>query len=253
MILIGLIGLLAAGAGVFIGLLLVEQGSEQLTTSLQITSDALDGIEDTIVLVDQTVGSAEAGLVSLRTSVRDAEGTLEDMAGVLREGDVLLGEEIPARLDDIRSAIPALIEAANLLDETLLALRIIGVDFTPDVPVGRTLGNIDQDLAELSDRIRADARLLAGIADDLDEFAASTVEVDASLTEVIDGLAGADSLVRDYERTAGDAVTLVAQSRADLEDQQMLARVLVIIFGAVVALGHLAGILIGIQLRSNAI
>ncbi len=251
MIGIGILGMVVAIIGGVIGWQLVDRMSNVAATSLVVTDDALDTVQDTVALADATVDALDSGLVTLTAAVGGAEASLDAIADVLDESLVTIGTEVPASIGAIRAAFPAVISSAELLNDTLGALAFLGIDFRPETPFAESLGRIDDSLADLGADLQQQAPGLARIAADFRTFGDDTATLATDLEELSGQVSAATVLFDEYAGTLGDANELIARAQADVDGQRSALRLLIVLVSVAVALGQFAPIYIGRRLTQT--
>lgn len=248
---IGILGIVVALVGGIVGWQLVDRMNNVAATSLIVTDDALETIQDTVALADATVDALDSGVVTLTQAVGGAEASLDGIASVLDESLITLGTEVPASIGAIRAAFPSVISTAELLNDTLGALAFLGIDFRPETPFAESLGRIDDSLARLAADLEEQAPGLAAIATDFRTFGDDTAALASDLQVLSDQIGAATLLFDDYASTLDDADELVTQAQADIEGQRTALRLLVVLVSLAVALGQFAPIYIGRRLTQT--
>ncbi len=127
---------------------------------LESVEGARDGAADLDVLVDGLLVTLETSaetLASVASAVGDGSAELARIAGIGRDlGQVVTGD-VPAALDGVRGALPALEDSARVLDRTMRALSFVGVDYDADQPLDQSIAEIDVLLADIPSTLREQA------------------------------------------------------------------------------------------------
>lgn len=196
----------AATAGWF-----VLSGLEGLSPSTEVTTRTFDTLRRTLdvtVETTRTVGialedlDAMAGLVA-SSSERTAT-FVEDVAG-------LTSTRIPVSLRSVQDAMPALIEAGAVVDDTLSTLALFGVEYRPEVPFDQALRDVRDSLDGLPDAIEEQG---AG----LEELAPQVESVGETATSLAERIRTTRSQLRNAEVILDDYRTIVADLEETVSD-----------------------------------
>lgn len=255
--LVGGVAVLTAAVGLFgavLGGRLVTSMGTSLTEGLALTSQALVAADSTIVVAADALDEVAGSMDGLATTSLIVGGTLESSHELLAEVAEITGEDIPASLDSFRSSIPGLVRAASAIDRTLRALNLFTTDdYDPEVPLDEAISQLDEDLADLPDRLRRQAVLLerandgmVGVSQRMYETAGDVVDLRMTLTRAADVLA-------EYETTTAEARELIAEITARVEAEVPLARTGVILVGVVLAISQVGSGVLAWLLWSGAV
>lgn len=220
----GAVGMVAALAVAVLGWVLIGSTREALLDSLEVTTGALELAADTIATVDSAFSDVSAALDTTEEALGDASEALSTIGVVTQEVSVLLGDEIPSQVESVLDAFPPLVDTARVVDRTMRALTIVGVDYDPEQPLDETLEEIASSLEPLPDRLRGQQGNLADAADELVVLAVSLEELSGDVAALRGRLDDTASLVEGYEQAAAQATGVVARLRDDLAWQTGLAR-----------------------------
>jgi methyl-accepting chemotaxis protein len=167
LIAVGGVGLAVFGAR--FGHRLVDQVAANFDQTLQLTSQSLDTVSETLVL-------AKSSIVDVNTVMETAESTADDLAQTVTDTRPLLSqissvasEQVPDSLETIEEAFPSLEQVAGVIDRTLVTLnnfRIdeeilgfpiqydLGVDYAPEVPFDQSVRELGEGLDGLPESLR---------------------------------------------------------------------------------------------------
>lgn len=244
---IGIFGLIASVAVTALGWRFVSRAGDSIATTLALTADAVSTVEQTIDLAADSVGIAADGMETLDEALTGTDQTLADISVVLAETADAIGSDVPESIDAIRATMPALIQSADLLTTALQALRFVGADFSPEEPPGDSLRRVDSGLADVSSRLRVGSDQLRDVAVDFAGLSGSAGAVAIDLGRLAENLVEADRLLSGYEETADRVAAVVIATTAELDTQRNEARILVVLFGLILALSHLVPLTIGFR------
>ena len=169
MLLIALGGVALAIFGIRLGHRLVDNVAANFDQTLQLTSQSLDTVSETLLL-------AKSSIVDVNSVMETAETTADDLAQTVNETRPLLGqissvasEQVPDSLETIEEAFPSLEQVAGVIDSTLVTLnsfRIdeeilglniaydLGIDYDPEVPFDQSVRELGEGLEGLPESLR---------------------------------------------------------------------------------------------------
>ncbi len=127
---------------------------------LESVAQARSGAADLDVLVDGllvTLESSATTLASVEAAVGDGSAELARIAGIGRELGRVVTRDVPAALDGVSGALPALEDSARVLDRTMRALSFLGVDYDADQPLDQSIAEIDTLLSDIPSTLRDQA------------------------------------------------------------------------------------------------
>lgn len=189
----------------------------------------LDSAEVTIVTVRNTIEEASKGLETAQLSTVDIATAINSTGPVIEEVNVVMGENVPASIETVQTALPNLIQVADTVDQTLLQLsqfdvneslggmaiplpsvEVFGQEFElpavtlPELPINFDLG-IEYDPDTAFDES------LIGIEANLEGIPESLRALSSSLDET-----------RSNVLTVGDDVALISENIGAINDQVSL-------------------------------
>ncbi len=247
LIAVGILGVLSGLGGIVIGQLLVTSTDDALGSSLVLTGETVDALQDAILVAEQTVALVEGGLAQAETTTGDLAGTVSDGATLLRSTADITEGQLADSLGAFEDSLPGLIDAAAVIDVTLSALSGLpfGPTYSPEEPFDESLRELQASLDGVPEDLRAQGALIRATGDSLDEVGAGTTAIADDLGEIREGLAEALVVLQRSTETATDARSLVADTQASIGGQLLLARVLVVLLGLTVAAGQIVPLAIG--------
>lgn len=161
---VSVVAQLGASAGV------LPEGGGDLTVVISDTQEAVvaarDVIEDT----------AELG--------RGLEEGSRETADALTSAGELIETDVADSLSSVQEAMPALVDASAVIDSTLRALTLFGVDYNPDVPFDQALVGVQSSLKGLPEEVRRQGSDIAALAPVLESTAGDTDALVASLIDM---------------------------------------------------------------------
>lgn len=216
--LLAIAGTLAVVSSLLLGVggwLLVDGMMSGASGIIRSASEVVDDVE---VATD----AALVGISSVQAVVEDIESTARSSARTLGTTEELLADisdrsvpDVAETIEGAVQAMPGIIQTGRVIDRTLNALSLVGVDYDPEVPLDQALESLRDSLAPLPQEIRDQGVLLDAAARDLSEIGEDAGSLAASLLEVrIDLLEAEDSITAtasNLEEVAGFFTELGAE------------------------------------------
>ena len=222
----GILGMVVAGFTAVAYALAVGPWFAALGDSLAVSARALDAVDQTVEVIDESLIVFEQTLVGVDGVFEQTQASLDEVSSVVLSTAMLLSEEIPDQVAAIQAALDGLIDTANIVDGILGALSFVGVDYNPEVPLDEALADVSAELGELG-------ATLSDNADDLFSLTVSLNRLNEEIGSTGDALAGltvqleeARRLIADYQSTSGEAQNLLEEASARLAGQVWIVRVL---------------------------
>jgi methyl-accepting chemotaxis protein len=249
---VGVFGLIAALAIGVVGTAVILAVTHSMDRSLTVTAGAVEAADDTVVLAAETVDIVSEAFDTLVPSAGLAAGSFEDAAGVISDTSAVVTEEVPAALDAVLDAMPAIERVAGIVDSTLRALSLIGVDYDPAVPFDDAVAEVAAAIAPLPEQLRAQAVSLSQLAADFEEFGAASASIADDLANLQGQLDEASRLLTEYAAAAADASLVVDDIQSNLQWQRWLMVVAVVIGALAFASLQVVPLTLGRRLQRGA-
>lgn len=238
---IGLAGVVGAVVITLVAWILIEDLFDRFRDSLEVTGEALVSVGATLTVADEALETLTASLETAGSATGHAAASSQTIAAAVTETVVIVGEDLPASIEAIRDAMPGLIEASNVIDNTLSGLSLIGVPYNPEVPLDEAFVQLDQQLAPLPDGLRENAAIIADLIPEVDGFYRETVTMTEQIDTIRLSVVEARSVIDDYQSQAARLDAVVQDTAAGLDQGAWLSRLLVLLGGtlAVIAMSGL--------------
>ncbi|HJR92689.1 MAG TPA: hypothetical protein VJ938_09635 [Acidimicrobiia bacterium] len=238
MIKLGSVALVIASlVGAFVGWVALSAvwASASLTPG---AGDAAASARQLLAAADQTLTEVRSTL-EVVGSVTDEVATQTGVAAdTLDEVAVLTSERIPNALAAVESSLPALVDTAAVLEDTMQALSIIGIAYDPAVPFDQALVELQTELEGLPEAVAAQGANLAELVPDVRRMGEETAGLNDHLAAIDGSLGDAQAAVAEFGATIDD-MEESTRLGASLVGVIPAARVATIVLGA-------AGILLGV-------
>ena len=239
--------------GTFVAQQLIRDFHLGVAQSLTLTADVLDTVDESFVI-------AEEALVIIGTGVTDAQGAVQSLGGSMEQGQqaldsltALTGVEVADAIEDVEQALPAMEQAAAAIDDTLATLNRLplGLTYDPASPLGDSIGEVATGLEGLPGELRAQADQVEATSAELADAAQSTLATADSLAALDERIDAAAGLVGGYAERTTEAALVVDQQRDALDGTATRARILLVTFGVIFALGQFGPIYLGLALAQG--
>lgn len=188
----------------------------QATATLApVVSDASTPTRTLIEAGDDTLTEVRAALALANDVVVDVGGSAGETADSLDEVAALMSEQIPGALSTLEESMPALIDTAAVIDDTMGALALLGVPYDPAIPFDTALRDVRDTLDGLPEAVEEQGAALSGLVPVVRSGGSDIAALGIHI-EVIDlSLASAQEALDDYRRTVS-GLDRVAGAGADL-------------------------------------
>lgn len=213
----------------------VDTGLETADRSLSVTGDGLTAMSETVDIVDSTLLVVIDSSERLGGSIEEMGTTVEEVAAVVDETSDLLTVGLPSDIAAIRAALDGLVDTANVVDGVLGALSFVGVPYNPEVPMDEALVEVDERIADLAPRLRAQGERLAEVAIGVEEFGTTTADLGEDLRALRGHIEDSRGLLGEYQDSIDEALDSVGTGQSDLGPARFWARAM-IVGGALLAL-----------------
>ena len=252
---IALVGVLLSLVATAVAWALLGELRAGMGQSLRVTSDVLETVDESFVVAQDSLEILAEGVAEAETAVRALSSSMAEGQAALSAAADLTGGEVADAVEDVEQGLPAVEAAADTIDDTLgalSALPILPFSYDPARPLGETVGALREDLAGLPAELREQAAQVERTGSELSTATAAALATADSLGELGDRLADASAIIAEYGAQAEEARLLVDDELGSLESSTRWARLLVLAFGLLVALGQFVPLYLGQALRREA-
>jgi methyl-accepting chemotaxis protein len=239
MVLIGL-------SGVWVGVIsaasarnVVDSIGTGLDTNLDLLSQSLDTIGESLTLAKQTVSDMNEGLVTIEQTADNISLALTDTQPLLTEVGDIVSNDVPDSIEAVQDSLPNVVEVAGAIDRTLTTLNNFAVDRSIDIPnpiTGRPIYSFnlnfdlgidydpnvpfDQTVRDLGTSIEGLPEQLRGLAEHVDRSSANLQNLSDTIVLVGDDLAVVNGRIAELDPLLDEYGRIVTE----LNDQTRLLR-----------------------------
>lgn len=169
MLVVGIGGIVLAVFGARLGRNLVDRVAANFDQTLQLTSQSLETVSETLVLAKTSITDVNTVMETAETTADNLAQSVSDTRPLLSQISSVASEQVPDSIETIEEAFPSLEQVAGVIDRTLVTLnnfRIdeevlgfplqydLGVDYAPDVPFDQSVRELGEGLDGLPESLR---------------------------------------------------------------------------------------------------
>jgi uncharacterized phage infection (PIP) family protein YhgE len=244
--LLGFLMLLIGLSGIWVGVTsgataraMVDSIGLGLDTNLDLLSQSLTTITDSLILAKQTVSDVNDSLVTIEQTAGDVSLALADTQPLLAEVGDIVSNDVPNSIEAVQDSLPNMVEVAGAIDNTLTTLNNfavdrtiaipnpfsseplysfdlnfdLGIDYDPNVPFDQTVRDLGTSIEGLPEQLR-------GLAEHIDRSSTNLQNLSDNLTTVGDDLAVVNSRIAELDPLLDEYGRIVTE----LNDQTRLLR-----------------------------
>lgn len=183
-----------AAIGGWVALDIIE-ASVAVAPELQAAGDPSRGM---VEAVDGTLDEIREGLQTLESITERVAASTGEVADVVDEVATLSTGRIPDTLASLEEALPALIDTAAVIDSTMRTLRVLGVDYRPQVPLDEAFSDVQSQLDGLPEEITTQGENLRSLVEELRTSGTETEVLSTQIDTIERSLAETQVTLTDY-------------------------------------------------------
>jgi hypothetical protein len=229
LVVVGSIAIVASAIGLVLGLVMVGNLSDYLEESIGVTDSALVAVEETLGLVESVATEVEGAVRSAAQSIGAISEAAATASGDLDAVADFIDEDLSASIQALLDTMPAAIQTAGVIDNTLNALSFIGVAYDPDQPFDESLMAVEEALEGIPAQLMTQAEAIRGLAPVSQQFAADAAATAESFETLSDELASSQQVVDSYRATLEQAQAVVERTRSSLSATTWLLRLIIVL------------------------
>lgn len=244
---VGAVGVVASLVGMVVGWRLLSEVHAALDRSLLLTSDALDALDNSVAVAQDTAVVVTDGLEQTEQTARELVVVFADGQDILDATADMSERDIAASLEAVEEALPALIQVAEVMDRTLTAVSALplGPTYDPDEPFDESLRAVQREMRGLPDELREQADLIRDAGRNLGTVGDGAASMASDLATLRVSMREAAGLLEGYADTAAEASAVVTDTQENLAARMRGARLMVVVLGLTLLLGQVVPLAIG--------
>jgi hypothetical protein len=262
------VGLFGLGGGLYAAVAL-QQGARELerdvVSGMDFGLEGLEVVSDTLQVLIQTVDATALMVDAAVASSENTQATLEALQPAVQELGDMAGTDLPASIQAVQGAMPALEQAGLTIDRALRTLAGfewsatipllnyelgfgLGVEYDPDIPLDQSIAQVGAGLAELPTQLEGIEADLVSTYQSLGETATSIGEVGEDLAAVGQDLRDTSETMEAYNDLIDRTARELHERRWNIRDQLTRGRVILTVILVWLALSQLAPLYLGCSL-----
>jgi hypothetical protein len=249
---VGIVGMVAALVLAVGGWLLAGRAARTAAATIEpitaIVVDMAETIDATGVIVSRTTEA----IGGIESATRSTARALDSVSDVIGETAALAGGGIADSLDSAVAALPALVSTGRVIDRTMRALSLVGVDYDPDVPLDEALAVVEESLRPIPDQLREQVVLLETVQSDLEQIGLDAGALAAVLLEARIDMMATERALASAAESAALAVERVSAIESEIETYDFIFRLLALAAAFAFAAGASGPLLLGARYRRRA-
>lgn len=202
-------------------------GLDVIETSLTLApelSESGEPSQSLVTAVDDTVTRVQSGLETLRGITDRVASSTEQAATVLDEVATLSTGQIPDALSSLEASLPALIDTARVIDNTMRTLSVLGVDYQPQVRLDDAFRDVQARLDGLPEAITRQGESLQALVEEMRTTGKETSRLSDQVGTIEESLAATQATLDEYG-AAVDNLGNLAQLSDQIEASIPVGRV----------------------------
>ena len=267
-IIVGILGLVIAGAGAFFANRAIDATVVGLNSVVDTLGTTVDTSTDSLRNVQATLTEVGTTLDTVSLSASNAATTLVDTEPLLQQVTTLTTETLPASLDAVNVAVPNLAGIAGSIDTALTRLSDfqlertflgqsfnfdLGIDYSPEEPfddavlqIGESLQDVPDQLRALEDSLQTSITNIGAVGGNIDQLAANIDGINTTVQQFIPLL---DQYIGVLDQTTASLENARAQVNANLNTIKLVATGLLAWF----ALYQIVPLYVGYRMLSDKV
>jgi hypothetical protein len=236
----GIVALVSSLIGLGLGWILVDSLSDDLGDSVGLSASALLAVEDTLGVMERVAADVDDGLIAASDSIAAASEAAGTASGRLDDVADFLDGDLQTDIEALQGSMPAAIQAAGAIDDTLRALALFGVDYSPDEPFDASLMAVEDALAGLPAELTAQADAIRALVPTSRQFSADAATLAESFSTLGEDLGSSQEIIDSYRATLAQARDVVDDTGSSLTVNMWLLRLVILMMalaGAALSIG----------------
>ena len=271
MLITGLLGLVLAITGIFLGRQAIDQIGVGLNNTLTLTLDTLGTVEDTFALTKTAVDQASASIATVEMTTAGLSQTIGDTQPLVNQLSTVAASEVPNSVEAIQVSLNSSAELARQVDNTLRSLQDfqfaqsiplplgqsidlnfdLGIDYDPDTALDESLVGIAESLDGVSTELRNLEPIFEVNAANLGMMSDNVQLISEDIAAINKVVADINPLLDQYVDTILQIANGVEQVQANLTSYLQIAKNVVTALMVWLAILHLGPLFMGWELISG--
>jgi archaellum component FlaC len=260
MMLIAIVGVILSVAGTYVVWNMIDGLGDAIDTTLELTSDSLDTVADSLLLTKDTVEDVTNSVDTVEETTANLSTTINDTRPLLDQVSAVATEDVPNSIQAVDETLPNVAAIAGSIDDTLRLLSAfqvtqsvvgvdlgfdLGIDYDPEVPFDESINDIGSSLEGVPDQLRALEPFLATTNDNLGIISDNINTLASDLGSINENIENVQPLLDDYLELVYRTSDLVNQTRSGLRAQLQPVKYIIMILFVWIGLTQVAPAYLG--------
>ncbi|CAN5818388.1 hypothetical protein BH23ACT5_BH23ACT5_06400 [soil metagenome] len=197
---------IAASGLAWVGIDVLEVASDLAPT----VSAAAEPTDDLLAATGQAIAEVKTSMILVRSITDNVADSTGDVADVVEGIAELAIGPIPDSLVALRASMPALIDTAAVIDESMRTLAAFGVPYSPEAPLDAALADVQAELVGLPESIAAQGETLALTLPQIRQTGADTTALSRQIETIEGNLVEIETSIETYRSSVAEVTDLAA-------------------------------------------
>jgi len=267
MLLIALIGVILSIVGTYVAWSMVDSLGEGIDTTLELTSDGLDTVAQSLLLTKATVEDVTGSVATVQITTGNLSTTISDTRPLINQVTLVATEDVPNSIQAVQETMPNVAAVAGSIDdalETLSAFQFsqsflgvnigfdLGIEYAPEEPFEDSITQVGDSLDGVPDRLRGLEPFLATTNENMRIISENVETLAADLGDINENIENIQPLLDDYLELVYRTNDLIGQTRRGLEDQLRPIKIVIMVLFIWIGLTQVAPLYLGWELFSGS-
>ncbi|MFZ0014223.1 MAG: hypothetical protein WAL25_08925 [Acidimicrobiia bacterium] len=243
---LGTAGALVVGVA---GWVLAGRATQTITATIGPLSGIVTNVAETIGASQLMISRTGEAIDAIEGATRSTARALGSVGDLIDETSEVVGGDLADGLEAAVESLPAISDTAAVIDRTMRALSLIGVDYDPEIPLDESLAALEESLRPIPGQLRNQIALLESVQGDIDQIAFEAGALAAVLLEARIDMMEAERVLVSASENADQAVESITSLESEITTYDTLARVVVIAATITLLAVAFTPLIIGIHYR----
>ncbi len=249
LITLGWVGAVATIVGVVLGWRLTDSLIKSVEDTAALVDTSLQTVDESALLLSDALGDVGPGLESAETVLASAAETVSGMQSMATDTADVMTTTLPDSVSAVLDALPGLISTAGVLDRTLSALSVVGVDYDPEVPLDEALTELQDSLEGLPEQLITEGEQLDSLAEETAGLPDEVAALGTAVGDLADQVGSAQTLLDEVQTSTSQARETLNDEVAELARTRRLAKLALVALGIALFVAQLGTAAVGHLMR----
>lgn len=246
---VGLVGIIAALVVGVAGWIIAGRTTDHLLATIEPVGDVVDDVAEAVeastMIVERTIEAIEG----IESATRSAGRTMDSVGTVIGTTSEVVETDLANSVESAVNTLPALVDTSRIIDRSMRALSLVGVDYDPEQPLDQSLTDLEDALRPVPDQLRSQVDTLEEVQTDIGEIAVDAGVLAATLLEARIDMTDAKTILVSTAENVDRASASIVTIQEDVSTYVTLGRVVAVAAAVALMAAALAPLLIGMRYR----